>query len=452
VFSEKPGFTDAAVHRIELTPDFKPKRLPEYRIPTRLREEVDRQISEMLQMGIIRPSTSPMASPVVCVLKGPQGRDGVRLANDYRYINKYTVPDQFPVPNMDDLIHEIGHSKFITLCDAKSGYWQCGIAEGDEWKTAFICNGNIYEYTRVSFGLRNAGSTFCRAMQIILQKIREIVKGYVDDLVVGTSEWKTHLSHLEIFLKTIKDSGVTLSLKKCRFAEPRVRFCGRIVGNGFWSPDPAKTQALQEMQRPNDQTELRRVLGSFNYFRDSIPNYAEIALPLTNLLRKGKGKILQWGEPEEGAWSALKAALVNATDRYMSIIDWQRPFSIECDTSYHTVAGVLLQVDQQQINRPIAFYSAKLNPAQQNYAVIEKEALAAIMALNKFRGWIFGSPEVTLYSDHNPLLYLTQAAPKSAKLTRWALALQVYPLVWKYKRGQTNWVADCLTRQVSNLG
>ena len=452
VFCDKPGFTDAAVHRIELTSDFRPKRLPEYRIPERLKAEVDRQITEMLQMGIIRPSTSPMASPVVCVLKGPQGRDGVRLANDYRYINKYTVPDQFPVPNMDDLIQEIGNSKYLTLCDAKSGYWQCGIAEGEEWKTAFICNANMYEYTRVPFGLRNAGSTFCRAMQEILHPIRHIVKNYIDDLILGTTAWKSHINNLEIFLKTIKQSGVTLSLKKCRFGETKLRFCGRIVGSGSWSADPEKTRALQDMQRPTTQTELRRVIGSFNYFRDSIPHYAEVALPLTNLLGKGKSTKLQWGEVEEKAWNHLKAALIAATNRSMAIIDWSKPFIIECDTSNHTISGCLLQSDSHEINRPIAFYSNKLNSAQMNYAVIEKEALAAIVALNKFKGWIFGSPEVVLYSDHNPLLYLTQAAPKSAKLTRWALALQVYPLVWKYKKGRTNWVADCLTRQPTNLG
>jgi hypothetical protein len=136
----------------------------------------------------------------------------------------------------------------------------------------------------------------------------------------------------------------------------------------------------------------------------------------------------------------------------MAIIDWTKPFIIHCDTSDHTIAGALLQLDSHEVERPIAFYSSKLTGTQRNYAVVEKEALAAIVALNKFRGWVFGSTQITIYSDHNPLLYLTQAAPKSPKLMRWALALQSYPLVWKNRRGQLNCVADYLTRQNQNSG
>ena len=450
VFSEKPGFTDAAVHRIELTPEFRPKRLPEYRIPHRLKPEVDRQISEMLQLGIIKPSSSPMSSPVVCVLKGPNGCNGVRLAVDYRYINSYTVGDNFPIPNIDDLIQEIGQFKFLTLCDAKSGYWQCGVAEGDEWETAFICNSNLYEFTRVPFGMRNAQATFCRAMQKILRHICRVVKSYVDDLILGTSTWKSHLQGLELFLKTIMDNMVTLALRKCLFALPRIKFCGQIVGSGCRSADPEKTRALQDLQRPTNQTELRRALGSFNYFRDSIPNYAEVAPPLTNLLGKKKSKQLDWTGDQENAWQKLKSELIGATNRALAIIDWTKPFNIQCDTSDHTLAGALTQLDQAGTERPIAFFSTKLNPAQRNYAVVEKEALAAITALNKFKGWLFGASQVIIISEHNPLLFLTQASPKSPKLTRWALALQCYPLEWKYRRGQLNYVADCLTRQTAD--
>jgi len=115
------------------------------------------------------------------------------------------------------------------------------------------------------------------------------------------------------------------------------------------------------------------------------------------------------------------------------------------DASDYAVAGILTQPDAEFRDKPIAFYSAKLTPTQRNWATVEKEAYAALTALQKFRMWIFGAP-VTVYSDHNPLTYLTDVAPKSAKLMRWALALQEYQVTFKYKAGVTNTAADALSR------
>ena len=125
-FSDKPGFCDLVQHEIHVTSDFKPKRLPAYRVPESLKSEVQRQIDEMLSMGIIRPSKGEMASPIVCVLKGKDGKDGVRLAIDYRYVNKYTVGDAYPMPDITDLIQRIGKANYISLFEAKGAYWQLG--------------------------------------------------------------------------------------------------------------------------------------------------------------------------------------------------------------------------------------------------------------------------------------------------------------------------------------
>ena len=151
-FSDQPGFTDAAVHHVNVTPDFRPKRQAEYRIPERLKPEVDRQIAEMLKLGIIRKSNSANVSPVVCVLKGPGGRDGVRLAVDLRYTNRYTVADEFPLPDIGTLLQEVGQAEYISVMDCRQGYWQTAVNPDHTWLYAFICNGALYEFVRTPFG------------------------------------------------------------------------------------------------------------------------------------------------------------------------------------------------------------------------------------------------------------------------------------------------------------
>ena len=450
-FRDTPGFTDKAVHNIVVTDDFKPRRLPQYKIPHRLRAEVDRQIREMLDLGIIEESDSPMASPVVCVLKGKDGKDGVRVVVDLRYVNRYTVRDQFPVEDINDLLQEVGNSRYLSTFDAKSGYHQTPVNPEHRWLTAFICNGSLYQYARTPFGAKNSGGTFCRAVSEILKPVREFTKSYVDDMIVHSDEWTDHLRHVEKFLQAISDSGMTLSLKKCEFGKSQVKWCGQLVGSGIRLPDHTKVACIQALMAPKTKRDLRRILGMFAYFSEYIENYAEKALPLTRLTGKTTPDKIPWGETEQRALDELKVALIKATQQPLHIIDWNKAFEIHCDASDHSISGYLgQQTDTGE--RPIAFFSSKLSPAQRKWAIIEKEAYAAIYACKKFRSFIFMCPEINLHSDHNPLLYLTESAPKSARLMRWALALQEYPIKWHYKRGQDNIVSDFLSRYTKDEG
>jgi len=142
-FSDKPGFTDVVTHTIPLKDGFRPERLPAYRVPEKLKPEVDRQIQEMLQNGIIRKSNSPMASPMVCVLKGKEGCDGVRLAVDYRYVNSFTHDDSYPLPDLQSIFQHVGHSNIISVADCKAGYWQLPMKEDQKWLTAFVCDAGV---------------------------------------------------------------------------------------------------------------------------------------------------------------------------------------------------------------------------------------------------------------------------------------------------------------------
>jgi len=164
-FSDKPGFCDVETHRIVTTPDFVPKQMKPYSVPVAFQAEVNRQIRELLDMGLIRPSVSSMASPIVCVAKKS---GGVRIACDYHYLNSYTVGDAYPMSMINETLSKMGSSQMISTFDAKSGYWQIPVAE-DRWLTAFITHDGLYEWVRMPFGLKNARATFVRAVRSVLK-------------------------------------------------------------------------------------------------------------------------------------------------------------------------------------------------------------------------------------------------------------------------------------------
>ena len=164
------------------------------------------------------------------------------------------------------------------------------------------------------------------------------------------------------------------------------------------------------------------------------------------LSSKAPNKI-SWNSAEQSAFDALKQALIDATNQPLSIIDWNKPFDIYTDASDIAIAGVLSQTDSQGNHRPISFFSKKLNDTQRKWSTIEREAFAVLESLNRFKSFVFGY-EIHIYSDHNPLSYLTESAPKSAKLLRWSLALQNFNVCFHYKAGNSSAMAapDCLSR------
>jgi len=443
-FSDMPGNITCVEHVVDLSPGFKPKRMREYKVPECLKVEVEKQLEEMLANGIIRESTSPMCSPLVCVLK--KG-GGVRLAVDYRYVNSYTISDAFPIPDIEDVIQKVGGKAFISTFDCKQGYYQTSVRECDKWLTAFVCMGRLLEFNRTPFGMRNAGQTFVRGLQIILRSLRDFTDSYIDDSAVFSDEWFLHLSHVDRFLSVMEKEGVTLNLSKCCFAQHTVKFCGEIIGYGTRSPDPEKVAVVREMKIPDTKKQLRSMLGFFSYFRKHIYAFADKAKLLTDLTAKRVPQNLSsvWSESHTRALNALKSDLIKACQSSLGIVRFDRPFEIYVDASASAAAGYLVQKDDDGVDRPIAFFSSKFTPAQRNYAVVEREAYAALLALRKYKEWLFGN-KVILHCDHNPLTYLTASAPKSSKLMRWSLALAEFDVVFQYKAGKYNVAADALSR------
>jgi len=321
------------------------------------------------------------------------------------------------------------------------------VRESDRWLTAFVCLGQLYEFTRTAFGMKNAGQTFVRAMQRILHPLREFADSFVDDCAVSSDTWNDHIVHLDSYLSTMQREGITLNVKKCQFAKPKVKFCGEIIGSGTRQPDPEKVSAIKQIAVPETKKQLRGVLGLFSYFRKYVPTLAAKSKILTDLTSKRAPQDLKlvWTEKHTDALESLKRDLSEATQKPLYTVRFDRPFRIHVDASQDACGGLICQNDEEDIERPIAFFSSKFTATQRNWATIEREAYAVLCALKRYRHWVLGTKVIVVY-DHNPITYLTASAPKSAKLMRWSLALAEFDLEFQFRAGKLNIAADALSR------
>jgi hypothetical protein len=374
-FSDKPGLLTAVQHDIVTLPDFVPKRLKPYKIPELLKPEVEKQIDSLLRDGFIVPSCSPMISPIVCVVKqGAAVKTGsmqVRIVCDLRYLNKFTQFDPYPVPELDQVLNKLASFRYISLFDAKAGYWQTAVKPDCQWLFGFATHHGLWQWTRTPFGAKNSGSTFIRGIQQVLYPIRDITASYVDDMGVGSHSWPDHLVNLRRFFTVIRDAGVTLNLAKSELAKQHVKFVGHIVGCGTKQADPDKIAAIQLIPRPRTQKELKSFLGMLTYHAMYIPRLAEIAQPLTDLTSPKYGKQLPWSDIHEKAFCALKGQLCSLVA--LSVPRIGGLFILRCDASGCAVSGCLYQRDDDVIDnvdvsgsgeRPLSFFSKKLSPAQ----------------------------------------------------------------------------------------
>ena len=440
VFNDKPGQCKVACHEVNLVEGFRPRSLRPYRIPEKLRVEVDTQVSQLLADGRIRKSKSPYAHPIVCVSK-PDG--SVRLCCDFRHVNSGTINDAYPMPRAEDLLNRVSNARYISSLDCSSGYWQIPMRTSDIPKTAFITHNGLYEWLVMPFGLKTASNSFQRVMDELLREHMSYSGAYIDDTAVFSMVWSDHLEHLDKVLTSFAAVGLTLKLSKCKFGLAKVKFIGHYIGSGTKTVLQDKVEAIRAIPEPHTKKLLRSFLGMCGFYRMYIPNFSEIARPLTDLTKNRQSNHLRFDEVQRAAFLSLKKQLCESTVLYSP--DPDQPYIIRTDASDYAVGATLAQVDKGGQERPIAFAAAKLSDVQTRWSTIEKEAYAVVFALRKFDVNVFGC-KINLFTDHNPLQYLIACAPNSAKLTRWALSLSRYDITVRHIAGKDNVSADCLSR------
>lgn len=270
-------------HTID-TGNHPPIRLRSYRTSPANGEEIDKQIAEMLGNGVISPSVSPWAAPVVLVKKS----DGtMRFCVDYRKLNTITRKDSHPLPRISEALDALGGARWFSTPDLRSGNWQIEMAEDAKEKTAFITHNSLYQFNVLPFGLCNSPATFQRLMTHALRGLEwDICLIHIDDLIISSRAFDEQVTHLEQVLKRLRDANVRLKPSKCYFVQSKVEYLGQVVSAVGLSPNPSKIKAVQEFPIPTNTTGVKAFLGLCNYYRRFVKGFAQIASLLNKVINK----------------------------------------------------------------------------------------------------------------------------------------------------------------------
>jgi len=398
-----------------------------------------KEFLELEEAGIIRRSNSPWSSPLHMVKK----KDGTwRPCGDYRRLNVATTPDQYPLPNVQDVANKLHGCTVFSKIDLVKGYHQVPMAEEDIEKTAITTPFGLFEYVFMPFGLRNAAQTFQRLMDRIFSQL-DFCFTYLDDHLLGSRTQEEHVQHLRVFLQKLEENGLTINPDKCEFFKPQIEFLGHHVDAEGMRPTPSHVEAIQQFPAPTDVKALQRFLGMVNFFRRFIPRAAHVLRPLTDTLA-GNPRTLQWTDELQQAFSQTKRALARAVTLVHPAPDAE--VSLAVDASATHVGGVL----QQRAGsawRPLSFFSKKLSSTEQKYSAFDRELLAAYSAIRHFRFALEGRP-FQLHTDHKPLVTaLSRVSPPwSARQQRQLSYIAEFTSDLLHVPGVYNHVADALSR------
>lgn len=455
------GKTDKVKHRIKLS-DETPFKLRARPIHPHDVEAVRHHLQELLDAGVIRESESPFSSPIV-VVKKKNGQ--VRLCIDYRKLNLQTVKDAYALPRMDDTFTALSGSKWFSVLDLKSGYYQIEVDEDDKPKTAFVCPLGFWEFNRMPQGVTNAPSTFQRLMEKCMgdMNLKEVVV-FLDDVIVFSKTLEEHEARLTKVLNRLKEYGLKLSPEKCKFFQSSVRYLGHVVSERGVETDPEKISALKTWPVPKHLKELKAFLGFCGYYRKFIKGYSSIMKPLNDLTSgyppsgkhsKSKERGGQYYHPKEPflnrwtpacqqAFELIKEKLTSSP--VLAFANPAIPYILHTDASSTGLGAALYQEQEGQL-RAVAYASRGLSRSESRYPAHKLEFLALKWSVTeKFSDYLYGN-QFTVVTDSNPLTYILTSAKLDATSYRWLAALSTFSFKLQYRPGKQNGDADALSRR-----
>ena len=452
------GKTDV-VHDIDLTPGPAIRDRPRP-VPPQDLEELRQHIQQLLDANIIKPSTSPFASPIVLVRKK---NGSLRMCVDYRKINARTVRDSYALPKIEDLFMTLGKSQYFTSLDLSKAYYQVPLSERAKKISAFVTPFGLYEFERLSFGLVNAPMTFQRLMEQCFRDMNlvELII-FLDDLLVHAETLEELEERTIKVLQRLRRYKLKLDPDKCVFCAKEVKHLGFLISGKGLRPDPEKVEALTSWPIPKTVREVKAFIGFSGYYRRHVSHFSHLVKPLHDLTagyiprgtqKKGskKGTLTLssdishlWTDVHQQAFEEVIRVLTS--EPLLGVADKSRPFQLHCDASGSGLGAVLYQ-EQGGKTKVIAYASRGLNKTEVNYPAHKREFLALKWAMvDKFHDYLIGA-KVTVVTDNNPLCYVLKGARLDATSHRWLAALSLYDFDLRYKRGPTHTDADGLSRR-----
>ena len=399
-------------------------------------------IADLVAKGFMRRSNSPCSSPIFFVKKAD---GGLRPCVDYSPLNSITVKDRYPVPSAEQLTDRLTGARVFSKLDLRNAYNQVRIAEGHEWKTAVRTQFGLYEYLVMPFGLCNAPAAFQSLINdVLFEFLDSSVVVYLDDILIFSPDLESHHVHVREVLDKLRSSNLYCKLQKCEFFCDEVEFLGYSIKPGGFAIAPSKVEAVLSWPVPTNRTKVRGFLGLANFCRKFIKDFSAIARPLTHLT---SDKIpFVWDPGAQLAFDSLKRAFTSAP--VLLRPDPSKQFFLETDASDFALGAVLLQVGEDEVLHPVAYFSQKLLDRERNYNVYEKELMAIVKALQHWRRYTEGALfPVIVRTDHKNLVYFTENRKISQRLARWAVDLTAFDFLIDYKPGHLNVAPDALSRR-----
>jgi len=419
-----------------------PIYIKNYRVPRVQKEEINKQVKQMLNNGIIEPSVSEYNSPVLLVpKKSTNGQKAWRCVYDFRALNKKLLADKFPIARMDDILDQLGRAKWFSVIDLMSGFHQIPLDEESRDFTSFSVDAGSFRFTRLPFGLSVSPNSFQRMMSMAFAGVTpEKAFLYMDDLIViGCSE-KHHFTNLRDVFDTCRKYNLKLNPEKCQFFKKEVTFLGHKITDKGILPDESKYDIINNYPIPQTADEVKRFVAFCNYYRRFIPHFASLTLPLNKLIKKNAQFV--WSAECQQSFNSLQNALISP--QILQYPDFSRPFVLTTDASKDACGAVLSQ-NFNGVDLPIAYASRAFTKGELHKPTILKELTAVHWAMKYFRCYLYGQKFI-VRTDHRPLVYLFSIKDPSSKLTRMRLDLEEFDFEVEYIKGIHNVGADALSR------
>lgn len=439
---DKLSVTNIYEHSIQLKPNINPVYVKPYRLPHAQKPEIENQIKQMLNDGIIEESHSEWSSPLLLVPKKPDqnGNKKWRVVVDYRKLNQCIQDDKFPLPNITEILDSLSGAVYFSHLDMYQGYFQTNLVPSSRKYTAFTTSTNQYQMTRLPMGLKTSPSSFSRMVTIAMSGLNyEQCLVYQDDLICFGRNLPQHNQNLINILCRLRKVNLKLNPIKCKFLQKEIIYLGHVVSERGVFPDPEKIKVLLNYPTPKNSSDVKRFVAFAGYYRKFINGFAEIAFPLNYLLKKNID--FHWTEECENAFKVLKQKLVNPPVLQYPDFSTNNEFILQTDASGKSIGAILCNGD----GRPVAYASRGLNKSEINYPTIDKELLAIVWGVKYFRPYLYGR-KFKIQTDHRPLVYLFSMRDPSSRLLKFRLCLEEYNYVIEYIKGQCNSAADALSR------
>lgn len=413
-----------------------------YRCSFQDKEEIEKQVSELLKANLIEESCSPYAAPVTMVFKKEEGKRS-RFCIDFKELNKIVVPESQPFPRIDDLTLRARNCKFFTKLDVNSAFWSVPVRKKDRHKLAFVTHHGHWQWNRLPYGLKSAPAIFQRILSSVIRKkgLDKFAVNYIDDILVYSKTYEEHIKHVEQTLKALKDQGFKLNEGKCQFALNEITYLGHKIGNNYIKPMNDNLIAIKKFPVPQTRKQVRQFLGKINFYLEYIPQHTILLDPLRNLLRKNVE--FHWSKQCSNSFVKTKEYLYSAPA--LAIFDEKAPIYLFTDASVEGVGAILKQPQEDKSLKTVFFFSKKLNKTQKTKKAIYIECLAIKEAILYWQYYLIGKRFV-IFTDHRPLENFNIKKSNDPDLIEILNYISQFDFDIVYNPGKENIEADCLSR------